>query len=71
MRIGKLAALAAIVAGAVVALLAVTGVIQPLEVLDVALTTFGSLAILFAAALAWQAVRGKPSAPDRTDKPVP
>ena len=71
MRIGKLAVLAAIVAGAVVALLAVTGVIQQSDVGEVALKTLGSLAILFAAALAWQAVRGKPSAPDRTDKPVP
>ncbi len=71
MRIGKLAVLAAIVAGAVIALLAVTGVVQQSDVLEVALKTFGSLAILFAAALTWQAVRGKPSAPDRTDKPVP
>lgn len=71
MRIGKLAVLAAIVAGAIIALLAITDVIPQTEIGEVALKTFGALAILFAAAFAWRAVRGRSNAPDRTDQPVP
>ncbi len=71
MRIGKLAALAAIIAGAVLGVLALNDLVARDDLADVAVKTFGSIAILFGAAYAWQSVRGKPGAMDRTDKPVP
>jgi len=71
MRLGKLAVLAVIVAGATIGVLTLNDVVPRADLADVVLKTFGSIAVLFAAAFAWRSVRGKPDAMDRTDKPVP
>ena len=71
MRFGKLAVLAVIIAGAILGLLTLNGVIARDDLADVALKTFGSIAIVWAAAFTWRSVRGKPDAMDRSNRPVP
>ena len=63
--------LAAIAAGAVIGILAVTETLPSSGIMEVSLKTLGAIAILAASHFAWDMVSGRTDAPDRTDKPVP
>jgi len=70
-RIIRVGLLVALIAAAVIGVLWVTEVVPASEIGGVAAKTFGSIAIIFAAAFAWRAVRGRTSVLDETDQPVP
>jgi hypothetical protein len=67
----KLWLLVALLAGAVLGILSITDVLRTGELWDIALKTFGVLAVLFVVHVAWRAVRGRTGVPDRTDQHVP
>lgn len=71
MRILKIWLLAAIVAGAIIGLLAVTKAVTADQATEITLMTFGSIIILAASHFAWDMLRGRSNQRDKTDKPVP
>ena len=71
MRPFRIWLLAAIAAGAIIGILAVTEALPSSEIMEVSLKTFGAIVILAASHFAWDMVRGRADAPDQTDKPVP
>lgn len=71
MRILKVGVLCMLAAAAILGVLVMTEVVPTTQLGSVASMTFGSIAILFGAAVAWRAVRGRTDIPDHTDQPVP
>jgi hypothetical protein len=60
-----------LVAAVILAILWIMEVIPGTEIGGIALKTFGALAVLLVASVAWRIVRGRSNVPDSTDQPVP
>ena len=67
----KLGLLVSLIAAASLAILWILGVIPRSEVGDVALKTFGVIAVIVVTAGIWRGVRGRADVVDKTDQPVP
>lgn len=67
----KTALLAAIVIGATLALLRVTGVLSPDQTRAAGMAAFGGLAVIVLAGVALRLLRRPSGAVDATDRPVP
>ena len=70
MQIAKLGVVAAVLMGAIIALLWATGAVTPDQVGRIAIAAFAGLLILILAAFALKSLRG-PAHADQTDRPVP
>lgn len=67
----KIGLLVSLIAAAALAILWILELIPRAELGNIALKTFGVIAVVLAVAAIWRSVRGRADAPDKTDQPVP